>query len=425
MSAFRINKLSLEGFRSFNKSELVFPKSNVLLLIGNNGKGKSSILDSIALLLGDFTYQVNNPDTIANIELKESDINTNSKEATIRGDFELNKSDFSLVVSTNKKSDSLTYKEREKAFIDRQILLYQIEQYPIVVYYRSYRFFKSAETLKDNETNQGFNKPIYSDNGLSQQNLDFTDFQTWFRLEEDIENDQIRRSKDFKMTNPNLDVIRACVKSFFENLDNADTSFSDLRVERIGTKFQLVIKKESTEFALEQLSDGEKMLLLLVCDIARRLTQHYFVYQNPLECSGIVLIDEIDMHLHPKWQRNVLPALTKTFPNIQFIATTHSAQVISRVQRDSIRVLDAGKILMVSSNPIGRDANAILEEIQQVSKRPKEIEELIEAYFENINNNDFKAAEEYGIQLLNHLDKEDPVFARATSMIERKKMLMQ
>jgi predicted ATP-binding protein involved in virulence len=425
MSAFRINKLSLEGFRSFNKSELVFPKSNVLLLIGNNGKGKSSILDSIALLLSDFTNQISSPDVNTNIELRESDINTNSKEATIKGDFKLNKNDFTIAISTNKKSDSLTPEEREKALIDMQMLLYQTEQYPIVVYYKSYRFFKSAETLKNNETNQSFNKPSYIDNAFSQQYLDFTDFQTWFRLEEDIENDQIRRSKDFKMTNPNLDVIRACVKSFFENLDNADTSFSELRVERIGTNFKLVIKKEATEFALEQLSDGEKMLLLLICDIARRLTQRNFPNQHPLKCSGIVLIDEIDMHLHPKWQRNVLPALTKTFPNIQFIATTHSAQVISCVQRDSIRVLDAGKILMVSSNPIGRDTNAILEEIQKVSKRPKEIEDLIEAYFENINNNDFKAAEDYGTQLLNHLDKEDPVFARATSMIERKKMLMQ
>ena len=173
------------------------------------------------------------------------------------------------------------------------------------------------------------------------------------------------------------------------------------------------------------------MLLLLICDVARRLTlanNAQFITQplniNFLQGSGIVLIDEIDMHLHPKWQRNVLRAMTKTFPNIQFIATTHSPQVLSRVQRESVRVLDDGKILMISSNPIGRDANAILEEIQQVPKRPKEIETLIDSYYASINNNEFETANAFKNQLLVYLDSEDPVFARANAMIERKKMLM-
>ncbi len=419
MSEFRIKKLTLEGFRSFKKSELVFPKSNVLLLIGNNGKGKSSILDAIALLLSDFINQLGLKSD-SDVIIKDSDINTELKEATIKGEFERDKKDFSITLST----DEDVVKNREKELDYLRMLLYQDMKLPILVYYKSYRFFKSVEEFKQNNSNQKSTKFPYYENAFSQQNFDFTDFQTWFRLEEDIENDQIRRSKDFKLTNPHLDVIRNCIKVFFDNLEDFKTAFSELRVERIGTKSKLVIKKETSEFELEQLSDGEKMLLLLVCDIARRLTELNFSESNPLLCSGIVLIDEIDMHLHPKWQRNVLPALTKTFPNIQFIATTHSPQVLSRVQRESVRVLDDGKILMVSSNPIGRDANAILEEIQQVPKRPKEIEMLIDSYFTNINNNEFEAANVFKTQLLDYLDSEDPIFARGNAMIERKKMLM-
>jgi predicted ATP-binding protein involved in virulence len=424
MDEFRIKKLSLEGFRSFKKSELVFPDSNVLLLIGNNGKGKSSILDAIGILLNDFIEQNLFLRLENTMVIGKSDINTEAVEATITGEFEIDNNDFSIILSTNNEPSSLVVKDRVKANNRTNQILNAHRYLPTLIYYKSYRFFKSVEDFKESDVN-AFTTFAHYDNAFSQHNLDFTDFQTWFRLEEDIENDQIRRLKDFKSTNPKLDVIHNCIKIFFENLEeDATNTFSELRVVRIGSQSKLVIKKETTEFALEQLSDGEKMLLLLMCDIARRLTQQNGVKTNPLFCAGIVLIDEIDMHLHPKWQRNVLPALTKTFPNIQFIATTHSPQVLSRVKREEVRLLDDGKILMVSSNPIGRDANAILEEIQQVSKRPKEIEMLIDSYFARINNNEFEAANAFKNQLLDYLDSEDPVFARANAMIERKKMLM-
>jgi len=60
----------------------------------------------------------------------------------------------------------------------------------------------------------------------------------------------------------------------------------------------------------------------------------------PLETSGIVLIDEIDMHLHPRWQQTILGSLQKAFPRIQFIVTTHSPQVLSTVPRECIRIIE-------------------------------------------------------------------------------------
>ena len=439
MTEFRIKKLSLEGFRSFKKSEMIFPDSNVLLLIGNNGKGKSSILDSIALLLSDFVKRITDENGKDNLTIQNTDINIHSstKRTIIEGAFEAINEIFSIRLSNQLEflKDSSS-KNSNKAYTDFIIKMKNVPRnFPILVYYKSNRFFKSAKELKldlSSILSSGkTNVSIYS-NAFSSRDMTFEDFQTWFRFEEDIENDQIRRLKDFKLTNPKLEAIRAAIKSFFNNLEDTKRLFSELRVERVGAKSKFMIKKGSEDFEIAQLSDGEKMLLLLICDIARRLTLANYVQSitqpfnfNFLQGSGIVLIDEIDMHLHPKWQRNVLRALTKTFPNIQFIATTHSPQVLSRVQRESVRVLDDGKILMISSNPIGRDANAILEEIQQVPKRPKEIEILIDSYYANINNNEFEAANAFKNQLLDYLDNEDPVFARANAMIERKKMLMQ
>ena len=404
MNEFRIKKLSLEGFRSFKKSELVFPDSNVLLLIGNNGKGKSSILDAIALLLSDFVKNIVDEKGKNYLTIQETDVNHDIQKTVIEGEFQGNMQEFTIKLSKpiaflkDEKS-----KQAQKNYSDFILNIKNntvFPSFPILVYYKSNRFVKTAKefniaALLSSKTTTN---SLY-DNTFTSLDMTFEDFQIWFRLEEDIENDQIRRFKNFKFTNPKLDIIRSCIKCFFNDLEGDEDLFSDLRVDRQGAKSKFMIKKGSEDFEIAQLSDGEKMLLLLISDIARRLTianqlktiteSYDFNHLNGLD---IILIDEIDMHLHPKWQRNVLPALTKTFPNIQFIATTHSPQVLSRVKREEVRVLDDGKILMVSSNPIGRDANAILEEIQQVSKRPKEIEMLIDSYFIRINNNEFDAA---------------------------------
>jgi predicted ATP-binding protein involved in virulence len=144
-----------------------------------------------------------------------------------------------------------------------------------------------------------------------------------------------------------------------------------------------------------------------------------------LSRSAVVLIDEIELHLHPQWQREVLPALQKTFPNIQFIVTTHSPQVLSRVHKDDIFILDSNKVYKPSSNPIGRSSSDILEEVMFVTKRPKEIQELSDKYFLLINKNLFNEANDVRELLLNDykLDKQDPIFSRADAMIARKHLL--
>ena len=83
----------------------------------------------------------------------------------------------------------------------------------------------------------------------------------------------------------------------------------------------------------------KKSLLALVGDIARRLILANPSLENPLYGEGIVLIDEIELHLHPKWQREVINKLREVFPNIQFILTTHSPQVISEISRECLHIL--------------------------------------------------------------------------------------
>jgi predicted ATP-binding protein involved in virulence len=208
----------------------------------------------------------------------------------------------------------------------------------------------------------------------------FQTFLKWFRAQEDIEN-QTRLRKDMSFRSKQLDPVRVAIEGFLQALPG-NANFRNLRVEReavekesaifkISERISFVIDKDQETFDLAQLSDGERSTLLLVADIAMRLVIANPAQQNPLLGTGIVLIDEIERHLHPAWQRAILGGLAATFPNIQFIVTTHSPQVLSRVPRESVFLLDRFQ-LVSTPHTYGRDSNAILEDVMGVSERPEE-----------------------------------------------------
>ena len=183
----------------------------------------------------------------------------------------------------------------------------------------------------------------------------------------------------------------------------------------------LEIKKGHERLSIEQLSDGERSLLLIVADIARRLAIANPAFQTHdrilREGKGIVLIDEVDAHLHPQWQRNVIPALQKTFESCQFIVSTHSPQVLSNVDRESIFILEDGRIIENSPHSRGRDTNSILYEFMGVTKRPGWMQERIDACFRLIDQGDLEKAKDAIQNLQEDLGQNDPDVVRANTML--------
>jgi predicted ATP-binding protein involved in virulence len=94
------------------------------------------------------------------------------------------------------------------------------------------------------------------------------------------------------------------------------------------------------ELRIEQLSDGYRTTLAMVMDIAARMAEANPKAKSPLEADGVVMIDEVDLHLHPGWQQTILSDLVSTFPRVQFIVSTHSPQIVSTVKPTQIRVID-------------------------------------------------------------------------------------
>jgi predicted ATP-binding protein involved in virulence len=242
------------------------------------------------------------------------------------------------------------------------------------------------------------------DNSLS-KGVDFRRFFEWFREREDTENESTNDQIEFflksieedegyfKANNEDdfwselqkhkasakdrqLSAVRKAIESFMDG-------FTNIKIKR-KPRLHMAIDKNGQTLNVSQLSQGEKSLMALVGDIARRLAMMNPALTNPLEGDGVVLIDEVDMHLHPKWARDIIANLTKTFPNCQFILTTHSPLVISDSKDILVYALDDGELKQKPSQ-YGQDANTVLLEVMgtnfrndKVAKQLQELNELIQ-----------------------------------------------
>jgi predicted ATP-binding protein involved in virulence len=144
------------------------------------------------------------------------------------------------------------------------------------------------------------------------------------------------------------------------------------------------------DLPLSILSDGVRNMIALVADIVHRalVLNPHFGEQAPLKTRGIVLIDEIELHLHPRWQQTILESLTKAFPNLQFIVTTHSPQVLTTVKPESIYPISWEGEQVVIEKPAfsyGAKSSDVLKEILGVDPRPdNDMTRLLHQYFDLI-----------------------------------------
>ncbi len=334
--------------------------SHVRVFVGNNGSGKTSMLKSLATALSWYVARLRSESGMGN-PIPEQVIKNGSSYAAIElavaegfgqehnpdADPEKALYHWTLVKSktgkkTEKTSQLTGVTELAKAY--RQALTDNEQTaLPLVAFYPVERVVLDIP-LKIKEKHS-FSQVDGYDNSLT-QGVDFRRFFEWFREREDAENEQgisdsvfeqlaLLSSKDNQLwqelkklqassRDRQLTAVRSAIKTFMPE-------FSQLRVKR-KPRLHMAIDKAGETLNVAQLSQGEKSLMALVGDIARRLAMMNPALDNPLQGSGVVLIDEVDMHLHPTWQKNIVQRLRHTFPNVQFILTTHSSLVLSQLQ---------------------------------------------------------------------------------------------
>lgn len=193
--------------------------------------------------------------------------------------------------------------------------------------------------------------------------------------------------------------------------------YSNLRTAADGTS-TVLIDQDQLPLNVRQLSDGERSVLALVLDLAKRLTQANPALRNPLaDGEAVVLIDEIDLHLHPQWQRKIVGNLERTFPKCQFIATTHSPQVIGEVPHERIQMIKDGAIYSPSRS-YGIDSSRVLEEVMGSDARNVAIDKEIARIAKLIGDRKRVEAREAIETLSAEIGADDPEIIRARTLLD-------
>lgn len=215
----------------------------------------------------------------------------------------------------------------------------------------------------------------------------------WMLSQKNMENEARLTDPDFRL--PQLDAVARAIRSVMGNFEAMGVvdKFGGRRTFRL---LEIVLSKRGyEELTSTQLSDGERRMLVIAGDVAKGLVEAHPHLADPLTGAGVVLIDEFELHLHPGWQRTMLVNLEKTFPNIQFILTTHSPQVLSHIPAGNIFLLETreGKISVRQPPGVhGWDSNRILEILMDVPERPPEYKAALNRVSELLDARDLAAA---------------------------------
>ncbi|MDP8207949.1 MAG: AAA family ATPase [Candidatus Electryonea clarkiae] len=392
----KVKKLEINQFRGINEMTLNF-NDQVNVLVGVNGAGKSSILDALVIMTSRLIGWIYSQRSTGR-HIPYNDITNGVRESVLKIGVEFEGKNADWVISRARRGVKRTTTSNTKQAKDTaDLILQQFEKeenksFPIIVYYSVHR---SVPIIRLQHTKRSGDTQFDAYVDAFQLINNFNNFFSWFRTREDLENEAFRliegagtaRIVDVEYPDRQLETVRKAVTAMMPG-------YSDIKVRR-KQPLQMTIEKNGKLFRIDQLSDGEKCLLALVGDLARRMAIANPALSNPLEGEGVVLIDEIDLHLHPAWQRMVIPNLTEIFANCQFIVSTHSPQVLGHVKPENIFLLhetDEGIKYEKPEASYGMSCDRIIEDLMGDIARPEEIDKKLENLFDFIERKELKEA---------------------------------
>lgn len=413
--------------RGYEQAEFTFlPGMN--LLVGVNGVGKSTVLDVLRVILMRSLPRLTGIKMRSPEQFTDNDISYNRDALTVDLQFEI--AGYTLYnqiyyprkryVSTGQEGDvraqTNDLEVRDKlSYRNQQGLQYPIESPgdlpphikirkdpPLAVYFATRRSLPSKATGSQSDSSGGGPTLAFADS-LRSRELRIREFTNWWLVQEELGQPE------------RVAALQAAVLRFLDN-------FTGVRVIR-DPEPTLVLDKGRCLLAVDQLSDGERGVLSLVLDLARRLSLANPKLSDPLEKGqAVVLIDEIDLHLHPRWQRTVVKKLIETFPACQFIATTHSPQIIGEVQPESIILLESGRQPYRPDQSLGMDSNWILQMLMDTPERNEETTRQLEQISDLLEDGSYEEAAE-AIEQLRAQIPSDPELTRLQTRLDRLQIL--
>ncbi len=430
LKIYKLKKLKITNFRLFEKLEVELnPDTNVI--IANNGAGKTTLLDAIALGFGSMLTYLPNINGIGfSNDKRDLRINqTNKKEPYLR---------IELTSTQNLKWDRVDKRDKSKTtakLIPNRYGLKELETFmdtiidnenegndytmPLIMYYGTCRNCFDAPLRKVN-----FQKEFSRFEALSGSLKGVSDFNRlfqWFDAMENLERREIQNRRDFDYRLPELKNVRESITSILKGFQNPRIRTRPLRfmIDRVESDGSV------TELQIEQLSAGYRAVLAMVMDISARMSEANPHLGNQSE--AIILIDELDLHLHPKWQQTILSDLRQTFPNAQFIVTTHSPQLLTTVKKEQVFILEDNQIKKPFDTSYAKRSIVALEDLMGTDSMPP-LEEvgLLDKYLDKIHQGEIDSKEVLKLrEQLNKLYGEEYQQLKIADMIINKHLALR
>jgi predicted ATP-binding protein involved in virulence len=405
----KIDKIRLKNFRAYQEIELEF-HPNFNIVIGINGTGKTAVLEALTIAIGSFFLGVDYAETR---HIKSEDIRITNTEYDMNEQFpveveawgELDGQKLHWLRELTGPKNKTTYvnameiKNASKAIQDK-IREGQLIDLPVITYYSTERLWKErpdTTLLSGSRLQDGYY------NGLkATSNNKF--FSKWFEKEEIV---VLQQKKD----SAGLQVVRKAITNCIENCENL---YFDYNRQELVMEY-----KDGRKLPFKYLSDGVRNMLAMIADIAFRcsILNPHLKEEAAEKTTGVVLIDELDLHLHPSWQKKVIKTLKDAFPNIQFIVTTHSPLILSSMQDRVITI--QGNTAYYPTNVYGKTANQILRDLMATTERMESVQEKLDDYFELIESGEGTSEEALKLraELAQNIGNEDPELVRADVLL--------
>ncbi|PWG59877.1 AAA family ATPase [Bifidobacterium catulorum] len=461
--ALKLKRLRLVNFRKFGGLSIDFD-DRLTVLIGDNGSGKTAVLDAAAIALGAFLIRVNSPHhTIVGRGVQASDMRLRSSRtgsvisnqpqpleiqaaAVFRNDDVVWSR--TMNESSRRQGGMLRHVTQASQALQREITEGGKTSLPLFAYYGTGRLWLHK---RDRQYSEGFFSKGFSRANGYIDCLDYANNEklmlNWFERMTQIELQKQQLGVDCRI--PELDAVREALARCFTDLTGRRqvSVIFDLSVNSL----MLVDSDDSGSpqmLPFENLSDGYRNTLSLIADIAYRMAMLNPDAEHILDSPGVVLIDEIDLHLHPKWQERIIHDLITIFPRVQFIVSSHAPSVISSVKSThlrGIRQVQVGETQTdVFGNPIlsdglseserslrytayiptvesyGHNAGTVLEDIMGANDRPSSVKRELSRFHHALDTGNLAEAEARLSSLENELGNDpDLVAGRVSLDLER------
>jgi predicted ATP-binding protein involved in virulence len=417
-----LKRLTLTHVRAFEQAEFVF-RPGLNLLVGINGVGKSTVLDALRIMLSQDMLKL----TVARgrplgFSVDDIAIGQGALDAELR--FEIAEVAFTHLIHQPRERYAADPERagevRGQAYAQPELNELRTESgkrpppirwlvhQPLAVYFSTRRSLPSMAAPRQ-QRSAGDRAAAFAD-ALDHRELRIREFADWWLVQ-----DALAAETANSLPRRHLAVLQEAVTRFLDGVTR-------LRAVRESAT-TLLLDKAGVTLDVRQLSDGERGVLALVLDLARRLTQANPGLTDPLrEGRAVVLIDELDLHLHPRWQRTIAAKLAQTFPGCQLIATTHSPQIVGEVEPERIILLANGEPPMRPDQSLGMDSNWILRYLMGVDERQTETKQELARIADLIEDEQYDEATA-AITTLHDTLGEFPELVRLQTRIDRIRLL--